>query len=244
MADPTYTCPAGHQSASADYCDTCGAPIDASSAAAPAAPAAPAPSPTAAAALGGTTKDCPSCGDPNSEASLFCEGCGYDFTTGQLPDPALAAPPATANPLSLDSPVPVAWVAEIWVDAAWYDANKDAATDPCPAPGMPRVVPLVGTGPVLIGRPSTSRGIQPQLDCTPDTGVSRRHAQLMLDQDRWYLEDLGSTNGSFVGEGAGPVPDTAVPTGQRREIDEDDRIYVGTWTRIVVRRATAAEGGS
>lgn len=238
----TYACPEGHRSASADYCDTCGAPIDASSSGASAPAAAPVPSPAAAAALGVATKPCPSCGDENSEASLFCESCGYDFTTGQLPSPAPAAPPA--NPLSLEAPVPVTWVAEVWVDTAWYAANQDAATDPCPSAGLPRVVPLVGTGPLLIGRPSASRGITPQIDCTPDSGVSRRHAQLLLDQDRWYLEDLGSTNGSFVGSGAGPVPDVAVPSGQRREVGENDRIYVGTWTRIVIRRATSAEAGA
>lgn len=239
MADPTHTCPEGHESAAADYCDTCGAPIGAPATAAPAPPPAP-----AAPAAPVATKPCPSCGGENTEASLFCEDCGYDFTTGQLPGPAPAPPAAAGGSLSLDSPVPVTWVAEVWVDTAWYEANREAATDPCPSAGLPRVVPLIGTGPLLIGRPSQSKGIAPQLDCTPDTGVSRRHAQLLLDQDRWYLEDLGSTNGSFVGAGAGPVPDTPVPPGQRREVTDGDRIYVGTWTRIVIRRATAGEANA
>ena len=235
MTDPTYTCPEGHVSASADYCDTCGAPITPGAAAAPAAPAPP----PAAPAPDGPTQECPACGDANVETSLFCESCGYDFTTGPLPDPA--APSAPPSSLSLDTPPPVTWLAELWVDAAWYEANKEATTDPCPSAGLPRVVPLIGTGPLLIGRPSQSRGVAPQIDCTPDSGVSRRHAQLLLDQDRWYLEDLGSTNGSFVGTGSGPVPDVPVPSGQRREIGDGDRIYVGTWTRIVIRRATTGE---
>jgi hypothetical protein len=240
MTDPTFTCPEGHQSASADYCDTCGAPVDAVQ------EQTSTPAPTPAATPEGASKECPSCGEQNGEASLFCEACGYDFTTGQLPEPAPPAAPTTGatNSLSIDGPPPVTWVAELWVDATWYKANEDAATDPCPSAGLPRVVPLVGTGPFLIGRPSKSRGAVPQLDCSPDTGVSRRHAQLLLDQDRWYLEDFGSTNGSFVGAGTGPVPDVAVPSGQRREIGESERIYVGTWTRIVIRRATATEGGA
>ena len=236
MGPSTHICPEGHESASADYCDTCGARIEATATAAtPASAAASTPADPGE----GATKPCPSCGEENAEASLFCEGCGYDFTTGQLPAPEAAAPPASS--LSLDTPPPVTWVAEVWVDTAWFEANKDAATDPCPSAGLPRVVPLAGTGPLLIGRPSKSRGVVPQLDCTPDSGVSRRHAQLLLDQDRWFLEDLGSTNGTFVGAGAGPVPDVPIPPGQRREIGDGDRIYVGTWTRIVIRRATTGE---
>ena len=40
-----------------------------------------------------------------------------------------------------------------------------------------------------------------------------------------------------------PDPSDPVPPGQRRELSEDDRVYVGAWTRIVVRRATPEERG-
>jgi hypothetical protein len=29
--------------------------------------------------------------------------------------------------------------------------------------------------------------------------------------------------------------------GPKRELDDDDRLYVGAWTRVVVRRATPEE---
>ncbi|HMK38153.1 MAG TPA: FHA domain-containing protein, partial [Bacteroidota bacterium] len=32
-----------------------------------------------------------------------------------------------------------------------------------------------------------------------DENVSSRHASVVLEQKRWWLEDLGSTNGVFVG---------------------------------------------
>ena len=41
---------------------------------------------------------------------LFCEQCGYDFTTGQLP----MAAPAPAPPPGAD------WVAELWIDPDWF----------------------------------------------------------------------------------------------------------------------------
>ena len=34
---------------------------------------------------------CPNCETPNLPEALFCEACGYDFTTGTMPRPL--APP-------------------------------------------------------------------------------------------------------------------------------------------------------
>jgi hypothetical protein len=243
-------CPAGHESTSVDYCDVCGAPIDPSAAAAPPpasdpvvgeqAPPSPLQPPSAAPANADTapgsapaaTKACENCGAANAPDALFCEDCGYDFTTGQRPSTQpLAEPPAPTATIE--------WVAEMWVDPDWYTRNRDEATEPCPPAGTPKVVPLPGAS-ALVGRPSASRQIHPQVDCTPDTGVSRRHAQLLFDRDRWFVEDLGSTNGTFVA-GAGVLPSDPIPSGQRRELGDNDRVYVGAWTRIVVRRAMPHE---
>ncbi|TDC23362.1 phosphopeptide-binding protein, partial [Kribbella albertanoniae] len=32
-----------------------------------------------------------------------------------------------------------------------------------------------------------------------------------------------------------------IPPGQRQELNSDDRIYVGAWTRLVLRKATPEE---
>jgi hypothetical protein len=256
---PTTRCPAGHETASLDYCDVCGVPVGASAGAgapAPSPPPAP-PTPkapaTPASAASAAPKRCPSCQDSNPGDALFCETCGYDFTTGQLPppapprssldlDPAAPAAPAAPAPASPSPTAGADWMAEIWVDPAWYERNREDTTDPCPAAGAPKIVPLAGTN-ALIGRPSSSRQITPQVDCSPDSGVSRRHAQLLLDGEQWYVEDLGSTNGTFVAAAAGALPVDPIPSGQRRELGDNDRVYVGAWTRIVVRRSTPTERG-
>ncbi len=251
----TSTCPNGHQSASSDYCDTCGVPItpgpsggtgaeggqsapgttgsgsESGQAGVPTAPDVPAP------------QTCASCGVENSPTALFCEACGYDFTTGTMPRPPDSAPvpePAgtTAKPESLATSIPLEWVAELWVDPDWYAAQE--SNDQCPSPGLPVVVPLTKQS-VLVGRPSVSRNITPDVDCSSDSGVSRRQAQLTTDGQRWWVEDLQSSNGTYVGPASGPLPSDPVPPGQRRELDEDDRVYLGTWTRLVVRRATPEE---
>jgi pSer/pThr/pTyr-binding forkhead associated (FHA) protein len=89
---------------------------------------------------------------------------------------------------------------------------------------------------ILIGRAASGVGVRPDLDCGTDAGVSGRHAQLVTDGGRWWLEDLDTTNGTFVGPVDQPLPTEPLATGARVEVDDDDRIYLGGWTRIVLRR--------
>ena len=233
-------CPAGHESAATDYCDVCGLAMgDAPAAAAAADAAADAPADTGA---------CPSCGAANPPNALFCEACGYDFTTGSMPRPVTGpaeaeatptvAAPVVAPPASTAPPLADAWVAEVWIDPDWYVDQK--STDPLPSPGLPLVVPLRTTS-ILIGRASRSRNINPDIDLSSDNGISRRHAQLTTDGTRWFVEDLGSSNGTYVGGTLGALPTTPVRPGQKEEIMPDERVYLGAWTRIVVRRATPGE---
>ena len=101
--------------------------------------------------------------------------------------------------------------------------------------------PAAGAQPAGRAARPRSRNIHPEIDCSDDIGVSRRQAQLTTDGTRWWVEDLQSSNGTYVGPASGPLPTAPLPAGQRQQLDEDDRIYVGAWTRIVVRRASAAE---
>src|SRR5262249_25601129 len=99
----TAICPNGHTSESEDYCDTCGAPIS-SSGAPPqrreAPPPAPAPAPAA-------VKDCPNCGEEAAPDALFCENCGYDFTTGTMPRATTPETPAAPPPDPAPIPPPI-----------------------------------------------------------------------------------------------------------------------------------------
>ena len=255
-------CPNGHFTSAADYCDICGAPLDA----APSEGAAQVPDTAAGTDVGAAPaaglEPCPSCGTPHTVDALFCEGCGYDFTTGTMPrplDPPAGldpAPPAGTPPVAPPDPGPDAdedasglpdvpaptvvarWVVEVWVDPAWHTESQSA--DPLPSAGPPRTVVLAGRS-ALVGRPSTSRNIHPDVDCAEDTGVSRRHAQLTTDGTRFWVEDLESANGTFVGASGAPLPKDPVAVGAKHELGADDRVYVGAWTRLVVRPATEDE---
>lgn len=241
------TCPSGHESSADDYCDVCGLPIPADSPATQASPAPEAPEPEQE-APDETTTACPNCQAANPPNALFCEACGYDFTTGSMPRPvAPTADPASSadSVLDLDTPPPSvapplaeSWVAEVWIDPDWYaDQESD---DPLPSAGVPVVVPLRSAS-VLVGRTSRSRGIHPDIDLTSDNGISRRHCQLTTDGSRWWVEDLGSSNGTYLGATAGRLPGDPIPAGEKREIGPDGRVYLGAWTRIVIRRAQPGE---
>lgn len=277
------TCPDGHPSASEDYCDTCGLAIAADAevvsdggASSTGSSAADSPAPS--------TQECPHCSAVGPADALFCEACGYDYTTGTLPRPveplsfpmpasladpgrpmpsephvhdevapaevaeqaAVSAPVETSPPAETHSPadshpapsLDEPWVAEVWIDPDWY--ADQGSSDPMPSPGMPTVVLLTRTS-SLVGRTSRSRGIHPDIDVSSDPGVSRRHAQLTTDGTRWFVEDLGSANGTFVGSATGSLPSTPIPPGQKREIASGEQVYLGAWTRIVIRPAAEGE---
>ncbi|HWU21069.1 MAG TPA: FHA domain-containing protein [Nocardioides sp.] len=247
----TSTCPAGHQSSADDYCDVCGLPIGDQASVVPAAEEAAAP-PAVEDVAQEPSQDqepavCPNCTVVNPANALFCEACGYDFTTGSMPRPtapppdagAESPPPIAAAPTTPAAPaIAPGWVAEIWIDPDWYAAQE--SDDPLPSAGLPTVVPLRVRS-LLVGRASQSRGIHPDIDLSSDTGISRRHCQLTTDGTRWWVEDLGSSNGTYVADAVGPLPTTPLVQGQKRELDGDDRIYLGAWTRLVIRKATHGE---
>ena len=236
-----HTCPNGHQSSMGDWCDMCGTAI---SATVDGLPDAAQLSGVAKTVLSGGTRTCANCSEENPADGLFCEVCGADFTTGELPPvvPGTAGGNLGANAAAggavADVAAGVEWVAEVWVDPDWYQTRRTDDTAPCPTPGMPSVVGLLGGG-VVIGRESSTA--HPDVSCGADPGVSRQHARLSFDSGRWFVEDLSSTNGTFIGVTVGQLPDKQIVAGHRIELADNSRVYVGAWTRIVVRAAIGDE---
>jgi hypothetical protein len=189
---------------------------------------------------------CPSCGCVNPASALFCEECGYDFTTGQRPDPVdvPATPPAAPAPAEPDAAGAATpegdapWVLVVEVDPTWYQLKGSLADEPCP-PASTATVPLRSHS-SLIGRSSQSRGIHPEVALDTDTGVSRRHAQLVLSGDDLSVVDLSSTNGTYVVTGDQQPDDDLEPLapGVAHALSDGDRIYLGAWTRLTPRRST------
>ena len=113
--------------------------------------------------------------------------------------------------------------------------------DPCPSPGLPTVVPLTGAQPA--GRPGLAAAATstPRSTAATTPASAAGTAQLTTDGQRWWVEDLQSSNGTYVGAAAGPLPEDPITPASARNSNPDDRIYVGAWTRLVVRKATPEE---
>lgn len=77
---------------------------------------------------------------------------------------------------------------------------------------------------IQIGRWDADGGIFPDVDLDsddPEAKVSRRHARIVRRRDQYTIEDLGSTNGTFINRGRRLVP------GDRHDLRDGDEIIVG-----------------
>ncbi len=84
----------------------------------------------------------------------------------------------------------------------------------------------------LIGRWDADGGIFPDVDLDqddPEAKVSRRHARIQWLNSQFTIEDLGSTNGTFVNRGARLLP------GNKQPLKNNDEIIVGkTFLKFVL----------
>jgi FHA domain len=155
--------------------------------------------------------------------------------------PPAPAPPSTAQPggsASTPSAPAGNWTALVWADRGYYDSVRAASGPDADHIDFPvycaeRQFRLSGAE-MRIGRHSASRGLNPEIDLTgppTDPGVSRLHAVLIpLPGGDWAVLDPGSANGTQV-NGAD------IPVGEKVPLGDGDRINVGAWTAITVRRA-------
>jgi hypothetical protein len=242
------TCPAGHESAAEDFCDVCGMRMAATASAASHSGFAAGPS---ASAAGVTVSDdaagehCPSCG--TDRAGKFCEVCGFDFSAGTaVAGSAVAAATAgaagprptaamgeTSEPAAATGPV---WMAVVNADRDYFETviaagGPDAASIQFPAYCPERRFRLAGRE-MRIGRRSSSRGLEPEIDLTgppTDPGVSHLHVVLTAGPDGgWSVMDPGSSNGTQV-NGSDIAVGVPVP------LHDGDRIALGGWTVVRIQ---------
>lgn len=135
---------------------------------------------------------CPSCGAENLPGTLFCVQCGTYLPSGgplrtePLPDQddgRLARPRQEGKEDELDNRV-------INIEVEVLNTG--------------RKVLLSADREILVGRLDAAHGIFPELDMTTDggleQGVSRRHARIYTRDGTCFVEDLDSTNGTFLND--------------------------------------------
>jgi len=167
------TCPAGHDTASTDFCDVCGMRVGGS---AQASAPAPAPGPP-----GGRGEYCPRCGA--DRRGQFCEACGYSLVPGPLAPATFAPPPAAPGP-----PAAVPGSAER-PPAPAVSPGPPVAGPATPA-ARPAAVPgRVGTAPSYVATVPSQ--------VTPGTGGGAAAAEwtAAATADRAYFDSVVATAG-------------------------------------------------
>ena len=139
------------------------------------------PTPEAAPPPPPVTK-CPVCNTDIEPGDTFCSGCGASLKAAPAPAPdAAAAPPAEAAP---PAPPPAAAGPRLVVISSGAE------------------IPLPAKAEILLGREDPVSGIFPDVDMTPhggdEGGISRRHARMRVDGGMYFIEDLDSTNYTYV----------------------------------------------
>ncbi len=134
---------------------------------------------------------CPSCHSQQYNGTIFCPICGVSFLAEDRRRDTTSA--LGSRPVSrpvMPPPAPAAPVPLSERELRGTVLNNG------------RRIKLPLQVPILIGRADSARAFYPDLDLSNDggyeAGVSRRHARIALTNAEAYVEDLESSNGTFV----------------------------------------------
>lgn len=135
---------------------------------------------------------CPSCGTENIPGTLFCMQCGTYLPSGgplrtePLPESEEGSSSSTRS------------------DTQRKEQGQEEISVEIEVLNTGRKVLLSASSEVLFGRLDAAHGIFPEMDLTADGGlehgVSRRHARIYTRDGVCYIEDLDSTNGTFLND--------------------------------------------
>ena len=146
---------------------------------------------------------CPECGFQNPEAANYCSKCGSHLRKEDLDEQTMSYTPEEL-------------------------ADEGGTIGELAGPAL-----VVRSGGGRAGEsfvPSGERtliGRSPECDIfLDDVTVSRRHAELRRDGDRFTIEDLGSLNGTFVNR-------RRIETA---ELEDDDELQIGKYRLTFLRR--------
>jgi len=177
---------------------------------------------------------CERCGTGNPAGSRYCDECGTALwlgggagemvsrpqssgSDGGIREEARAGVPSTAPPSA-------AVISEQRTSAPLVVADRVHATLVIErGSSAGKQFPLSDQD-ANIGRWDADGGVFPDVDLDtddPEAKVSRRHARISLRDGHYVIEDLGSTNGTFVNRGQ------RLASGERHPLKDGDEIIVG-----------------
>jgi len=186
---------------------------------------------------------CQTCGTENPSGSQFCDECGaklYSVNENRTDAPNFQPQyPETpvfrgVNVTSIGIP---AIVEELKVEEQ-FNQDPGLAKKGIHARLVIERGEAIGTEFMLsaeesyLGRWDADNGVFPDIDLDaydPEAKVSRRHARILRQGGKYMIEDLGSTNGTFVNRGRRLIP------GSKQPLNDNDEVIVGkTFLRFCI----------
>ncbi len=142
---------------------------------------------------------CHHCGTENLEGAAYCDECGAHLVSGASEESASGKGDR---------------------EKVWAGPRPRAKLVLLRGGRRGREFPILESE-VMIGRWDAEQRIFPEIDLEeddPEAKVSRRHARILYREGRFWIEDLGSLNGTFVNRGPRLRPGQMVPLQHGDEI--------------------------
>ena len=178
-------------------------------------------------------KICPTCGSDNPVSADFCDNCGFWLTPVipaleqppvGLPGAGPVAQPGLAQPVS---PVILAAVSQPplpGAPSAFETLTVTRSVGRLFSTSTNSSLPLPPQSEIILGRRDPDRGIYPDVDLsgqgTAGNSVSRQHARLLVQGNQVYVEDLNSTNATYLNR-------QRLQPGQRYLLNNGDELRLG-----------------
>ncbi len=179
---------------------------------------------------------CTACGTTNIDGSQFCDECGNTLKPAHNSEVEIKQVEYLEQPAVQMASVTSVGIPLIIEDKQFNDSNSlERNGNPSLAQEISAKLIIergisVGTEFQIkakesyIGRWDADNGIFPDIDLDvhdPEAKVSRRHARIKCSDGQFAIEDLGSTNGTFVNRGRRLIP------GSPHILSDGDEVIVG-----------------
>ena len=176
---------------------------------------------------------CRACGNSNLDSSQYCDECGAklaedihqtDFSANKSNTaevPIFSGSNATSIGTPPFQPEPVSSVGAVVSGNSSRSAKATLTIERGVSAGSEFPI---SKDEAVIGRWDADNGIFPDIDLDSvdqEAKVSRRHARILFRDSHFFVEDLGSTNGTYINRGRRLLPGTP------QLLSDGDEIIVG-----------------
>lgn len=178
--------------------------------------------------------NCRNCGNENPDDSQYCDECGslLKQSNQTMVEPSVFQTPPLQSPFENKANVTSVGIPPIEDENSFEEKESTEDSDSVQREGKLTIERGESIGKKFkvaaeesyIGRWDADNGVFPDIDLDAEdqeAKVSRRHARIIRQNGRFMIEDLGSTNGTFVNRGRRLIPGTP------HVLNDGDEIIVG-----------------